>query len=237
MNDEPRKPSSSGPADDRGGEPGPDADRDGEVAALLAVAPLDETTRRRLVRTASEAADEPPAAGTAPRSIGRMGAAVGVAAALLVGAVVGAVVVTRPSDPATPTAAKAPSTAPTTAAAEVVAPEPRSAEDQASTEATTGAPPQQLGDLGTVRGIAGLREALSGRFEAGGDTDRAAASGLPCLQYDAGLLGLVVVTANAEAQLDGLPVVVLVGPSPTGEDLAIVLDPARGCEILQRVTL
>ncbi len=228
MTDEPRAPGTPAPETPEG-----DA-RDAHVAALLEVPALDTVTRRRLVRTAVEHGARSEAGPS--RSLGRLGAAVGVAAALAVGAVVGAVVVTRPSDD-TPTAARVASTEPTTAAAEAAAPAPQSADAEGSGQATSGAPPQQLGDLGIVRGVAGLREALNGRFERGRGTEAAPADGLACLEQDPGLLGLVVATAHAEAQLDGLPVVVLVGPSPAGQNLAIVLDPARDCEIVQRVTL
>jgi hypothetical protein len=88
-----------------------------------------------------------------------------------------------------------------------------------------------------VRGIGELRAAISAGFEQGAAAEQATADSLPCRQQQAGLLGFVVVSAIGEAQLDGLPVVVLVGPSPTGEDLVVALDPARGCEIVRRVTL
>jgi hypothetical protein len=227
MTDEPRAPEA--------GTPDPGAGRDQRLASLLEVPALDEATRRRLVRTAAERAASP--AVSTSRSMGRLGAAVGVAAALLVGAVVGAVVVTRPSDPETPSAARASSTEPTTAAAEAAAPAPQSADDEVSAQDPSGAPPQELGDLGAVRGIGELRAAISAGFEQGAAAEQATADSLPCRQQQAGLLGFVVVSAIGEAQLDGLPVVVLVGPSPTGEDLVVALDPARGCEIVRRVTL
>ncbi len=213
--------------------PGPDDDRDPALAAALAVAPLAETTRRSLVRTAVAAASP---RSEAPARTRRFGAVVGVAAALLVGAVVGAVVVTRPPEPDTPSAARASSTAPTTAAAELASPAPESVEDEVSAVEPSGQPPQDLGDLGTVRGASQLRAAIAGGFERG-DTGGARRDALPCADRDAGLLGLVVVSAVAEAQLDGLPVIVLVGPTPTGETEAFALDPARGCELVERFPL
>jgi hypothetical protein len=101
-----------------------------------------------------------------------------------------------------------------------------------------GAPPQELGDLGVVRGAAALRRAIEDGFEQGGASEqRAAAPAPPCRSTPAGTLGLVAVTAAGEAQLDGVPVVVLVGPTPQGEDQALALDPARGCTTVERVTL
>ena len=162
MTDAPRPPDQAADRPDDGG-------RDAEIAAALEVPALDETTRRRLVRTAADAADEPPA-GASTRSVSRLGAAIGVAAVLLVGAVVGAVVVTRPDDPQTPTAARAPSTSPTTGAAGA-APAPQSAEDAPPEEqdaaTVSGGPPEQLGDLGTAEGETGLRQALDSAFREG----------------------------------------------------------------------
>jgi hypothetical protein len=222
--------------------PGPPDDaRDPELAALLAVPPLDDVTRRRLVRTAVDATSAPPVVAST-RSKSRLGAAMGVAAALAVGAIVGAVVVTRPSEPDTPSAARAsstvPSTAPAAAEAEAGAPAPQSADDQVSGEDPAGAPPQELGDLGVVRGAAALRQAIEDSFEQGGASEpRAVTPAPPCRNTPVGTLGLVAITAAGEAQLDGLPVVVLVGPTPQGEDQALALDPARGCTTVARVTL
>src|SRR5262245_34992590 len=217
-----------------------DAGRDAELAAALAVPPLDETTRRRLVRAAAAAADEPPADAD-PRSVSRLGAALGVAAVLLIGAVVGAVVVTRPEDPTTPTAARASSTSPTTAVAGA-APAPQSADEEAATDqdaaAVSGAPPQQLGDLGVAEGEEGLRQALDTGFEkATSERSTAAAEPVPCSDGDPAVVGLVSVSAEGTAVLDRRAVTVLVGTTPEGEDVAIVIDPARGCELVQRVAL
>jgi hypothetical protein len=233
MTDEPRPPMQS---DDRPD----DAGRDAAIAAALEVPALDETTRRRLVRAAADAADEPPG-GAAPRSVNRLGAAIGVAAVLLIGAVVGAVVVTRPDDPQTPTAARAPNTSPTTAAGGA-APAPQSAEEGSATDqdaaAAVPALPQELGDLGAFEGALGLRQAIETAFRnAGAERSAATSEAVPCRTADPAIYGLVRVTAAGEADRDGAAVTVLVGPSPEGQDVAVVIDPARGCELVQRVTL
>jgi hypothetical protein len=233
MTDAPRPPDQASDGPDDGG-------RDAEIAAALEVPALDETTRRRLVRTAADAADEPPV-GASARSVSRLGAAIGVAAVLLVGAVVGAVVVTRPDDPQTPTAARAPSTSPTTGAAGA-APAPQSAEDAPSEEqdaaTVSGGPPEQLGDLGTAEGETGLRQALDSAFKkAAAERSTAAVEAVPCSDGDPAVVGLAQFTAEGVAVLDRRAVTVLVGPTPEGQDVAVVIDPARGCELVQRVAL
>ncbi len=231
MTDAPLPPDQAADRPDDGG-------RDAEIAAALEVPALDETTRRRLVRTAADAADEPPA-GASTRSVSRLGAAIGVAAVLLVGAVVGAVVVTRPDDPQTPTAARAPSTSPTTGAAGA-APAPQSAEESATDQdaAAAAALPQELGDIGTFDGEMGLRQALDAAFrEADAERSAATSEAVPCRTADPAIYGLVQVSAAGEAESDGRAVTVLVGPTPEGQDVAVVIDPGRGCELLQRVAL
>jgi hypothetical protein len=236
MTDLPRGPEASPPTSD-------DDRRDEQLAAVLDVPPLDEATRHRLVRTAATAGPAASRGGgrargpASGRSKGRLGAAMGVAAALVVGAVVGAVVVTRPSEPDTPSAAGASSTAPTTAVAEAAAPAPQSADAEVSAGDAGGAPPQALGNLGLLRGTGELRAAIDNGFQQGVSSAPSNAAAVPCGDRDPGRLGLVVHAALGEAQLDGLPVVVLVGPSPTGQDEVAVHDPARGCEIVERLTL
>lgn len=212
-------------ADDRA-EPSRDA-RDGELAAVLAVAPLDAGTRRQLVRSALERTAPDPArdvTGSASRK--RLVGALGIAAALAVGAIVGTVVVTRPPDPA-PTAqprAAAPS-APE-------APDAPTAGGSGSSESAT-----RLGDLGAVASAEALRDAISGRLEAGAGAAFDSTAELPCVADGAATAGLVAVSALGTATLGiGTPVVVLVGTSPSGEALGVALD-ASTCAVLETVTL
>lgn len=213
--------------------------RDPQVAAWLEVPALDETTRRRLVRTAATARHGTTARRT--RAPGRLGAAAGIAAALLVGAVVGAVVVTSPSDPEVQDAARASSTEVTSAADASAAPTGSAADDAPGAQvapAAPTAPPQQLGDLGAAGDVAGLRQALSAAFERGRSGEaEAAAEVVPCGDLAPEPLGLVVISAVAEVRLDGLPVVVAVGPAPDGADLAVAVDPGRDCAVVERVPL
>jgi len=192
---------------------GADVGRDEELARSLDVAPLDEVTRRRLVQAAMERTAAPPATRVVPR--GRGLASVGVAASLLVGVVVGAVVVTRPETPATPTAAGSDQEAASSKAAE------------SDAAATTPAPAQALGDLGAVADIAELARAVDARLQlgrSGAGEDAVAAAG-PCIGTSSG--DLVLVSAAGTATLDGRPVVVHVGPAPSGEILVVVLDVAE----------
>jgi len=152
----------------------PTDERDDELTAMLAVPALDETTRQRLVRTALDEADASTEGAAdaddelAGRRVGRISAALGVAAALVIGTVVGTVIVTRPDDPTTPTAARAPETS-TDAGEKAVAPDPAGATDSdpAEAPAAAAAPAVDLGDLGAVDGANGVRSAVNRRLEAG----------------------------------------------------------------------
>lgn len=203
--------------DDRAPEPLPesgDAQPDPDVVAALAVAPLDDLTRRRLVRAALDQA--PPIASPIPRPAARLVTVVGIAAALLVGTVVGTIVVTRPDDPERTTAARAPAVA--------AAP--------LATESAT-----RLGDLGNVASPEALRAAIAGRLEAGDGTAFDTSSALPCVDGSAAAAGLVVLGALGTATLGGsTPVVVLVGPTPAGKSVAVALD-ASSCAVLETVSL
>jgi hypothetical protein len=224
----------------------PDDDRDPELAAALAVPALDETTRRTLVDAALDATadvddadevDETDAAGPGlpehrPR---RMAAALGLAAAVVIGAVVGAAIVNQPEDRDPHQAA-----APTTAIEEQAraAPDAGDLESAAESPAGSAAPITDLGDLGPVADPDGLRAAVNARLQAG--TFSAPAS-VPCATSSggatSGIYGLVAVTAAATADLDGRGVVVLIGPTPAGANVAVVLDPGRGCEFVRNVQL
>jgi hypothetical protein len=218
--------------------PTPQSDRDDEVAATLAVPPLEESTRRVLVRLALDEADAGVVDEAAPRRFGRWGPALGLAAALVIGAVVGAAIVTQPGDQGTRTAAQAPTTQAGEGRAKAA---PEAADQQSAAEApaaASSAPAVDLGDLGTVSGPDAIKDAVRARLEAG--TGSTSAS-VPCLNPSsnaaAGIYGLVVISAAGTATLDGSEVVVLVGPTTAGEDVAVVLDVSRGCAFVRNIHL
>jgi len=190
--------------------------RDEDIARALRVEPLDDVTRRRMIRTALDRAS---GTGAAPAR-GRGLAIVGVAASLLVGVVVGAVVVTRPETPATPTAAGSDQESASSKAAETQ-----------PLEAAAAVPAQPLGDLGAFAGVDELARAIDVRLQAGrsGAGEDAASAIAPCAGEPAG--DLVLVSAAGTATLDGRPVVARVGPTPSGEIIVLVLD-ATDCAVL-----
>ena len=202
---------------------GPDdrRDRDAALAALLAVEPLDEVTRRRLVHVAIEAASR------LRPTPSRWRAAIGVAAALAVGTVVGAVLVNHPDD-TTPTAA------PEAAADSTSSPLGSGGADAlvpAAGEAVT-----LLGDLGDVTDPDVLREAIGsaqGRETSGGPE---APASVPCTGVPAETLGIVAAGALATATFAGEPAVVFVGTSPEGNVLAVVAR-AVDCSVVTTLAL
>ena len=209
-----------------------DAQRDLELAAVLAVAPLDDLTRARLVRTAI--VEHPDA--TRPdttRPGGRLTAALGVAAALVIGAMIGALVVTRPDDPEPTTAARAPVTS------SVPSSPPPGAPADAGAPSFDPAAATLLGDLGAVASVTALRDTIAARLEAAGGGAAApdgAVTADGCVARGPDAAGLVVISAIGTATLGPTPVVVLVGPTSSGENLAVALDPAS-CAVLQTITL
>jgi hypothetical protein len=212
----PEDPASDAPTPDGGG-------RDPELAALLAVPPLDEVTRRRMVDVAL--AERPRAA----RPVGRTTAAIGVAAALLIGVLVGAVVVTRPDDPQPTTAARAPE-------ATAAAPKDAAAEGAPPTVAPAPGSENQLGDLGTVDSPAALRAAITNRLETGASL---AASELTtnCVARGPEAAGLVAVSAVGTATYAAAgQVVVLVGTTPAGENVAVAVTPTD-CTVVATLAL
>lgn len=167
-----------------------------------------------------ESDGETPASAASRR---RLVGALGIAAALVVGAIVGTVVVTRPPDPA-PTA-QPPAAAPS-------ATDAATAGESDSSESAT-----RLGDLGTVASTEALRDAITGRLEAGAEAALDSPAELPCVVDGAATSGLVAVSALGTATLgNGTPVVVLVGTSPGGVALGVALD-ASTCAVLETVTL
>lgn len=212
------------PTDD---PPNDDDARDERLAALLEVPPLDDLTRRRLVR---RALDEPGAVvGDMAARRRQLVGALGVAAAAVVVVVAGAVVLRAGDDSGDTTAARSADEEP--------------AENGGANEAA--AAPGAFADLGEVSDPAVLREQLGAlaaapepRGESEGDTQERAAGGAAvpagCLtvleQAGAGSPTLV-----AGGTYQGAPALVLVAPKG-GIDLAFVLD-ASTCELRSKVPL
>ncbi|HEY8217762.1 MAG TPA: hypothetical protein VIH82_11555 [Acidimicrobiia bacterium] len=213
----------------------PPSDRDPELAAALEVPPLDAATRHALVRVAVD--DDASIDELAPRRVGRLAGTLGLAAALVIGAVVGAVIVTQPDDQGTQTAGQAPTTGATDERAKAGSP---AAADQseAAPQPASGAPPVDLGDLGAVAGDDGVRAAIRARLEAG---TSGTLSTIPCVfgssNAAASIYGLVVISAAGQATVDGQTVAILVGPTPAGDDVAVLLDPGSGCAFIRFVRL
>jgi hypothetical protein len=211
--------------------------RDEAIAELLAVPPLDEITRRRLVAVA---VDERP---RATKPVGRLAAIVGVAAALVVGVLIGTVFVTRPDDPGTPTAARASdsSAAPDDGATGERAPK-AAADAGAAAPALVPATPTRLGDLGTFTSLAALRDVIATRMTTGESVTRTSTIADACVARGPAGVGLDGFTAVGSATLsdasgaDANPVAVLVGPSPSGSTVAVTVSPTT-CTVLGTVTL
>jgi hypothetical protein len=203
-------------------EPG----RDEQIHDLLEVPPLDDVTRRRLVRRAVEAAPGNPTA--APRS--RFAFAVPVAAAIAVGLVIGAVVVTRPDDP-TPTAAPAASSTP--------APqgdgEQAGATDERALAPTESVAIADLGDLGTVESPDDLRTTAIVAQERVTAEDAVPGRVLPCTEAPADV-GLTAIDAAGSATSDAAPVTVLLGRDSDGRTVAVAVTVGT-CATVLRVTL
>ena len=201
-------------------EPMPPDARDERVAELLAVEPLDEVTRRRLVRGALER--------STPRW-SRFANVAAVAAAIVVGAGIGAVLVSSPDPPPATTAS-----APTEAAA------PDLDSTGAEALATQSAPISALGDLGDVSTKAALRRAVTEVFEKGagsGSDSEQVASGVPCVTTPPENLGLVAVVAAGVGTYQKATVTIAVGTSPAGDSLAVVIAQPPTCEVLRSVVL
>ena len=195
--------------------------RDEALAARLAVPPLDDVTRRRLVR---EALDRP-----MPRP-SRWVAVASVAAALAVGALIGTVLVTEPEQSDVTTAQRAP-TPSAGSESEAVEPGP------AGMAQATASPVTPLGDLGDVTRAADLREAVNLGFErSAGPTEDSTILGYPCAANDPEAFGLVAPSALGIGTYDGVAVTVVVGTSPDGQALAVVVR-ADTCGVLANVRL
>lgn len=214
--------------------PGPSADaRDLQVAAWLAVDPLDEVTRARLVRTAlAGVTDAPGATATptgsapgAPRHRARRVAALAAAAAVAVGLVVGVGVVARDGADDTPTAADAPS--------------PKAAPDRsrragdvetglAAPEAADAAPPvvvASIGDLGDVSSQRALERAARAVLSAPFGSPTARLDG--CALTAGRSFGTPV--AAGRGRIDGVRATVVVAEQPAGST-AVVAVAGRDCD-------
>jgi hypothetical protein len=193
--------------------------RDETLASVLAVPPLDDVTRRRLVR---EALDRP-----VPRP-SRFVAVAAVAAALALGAFVGTVLVTEPEQSDVTTAQRAPTVS---ADAESLESAP------AGMANATASPVTPLGDLGDVSDAADLREAVDLGFErSAGPTEDSTILGYPCAANTPETFGLVAPSALGIGTYDGIAVTVVIGTSPAGQALAVVVQ-SDTCSVLANVRL
>jgi hypothetical protein len=200
--------------------------RDERLARALAVPPLDDVTRRSLVRDALEQATQ----GKARRPPPRYAAMVSVAAALAVGAVIGWALVKQPDETSTTTVQRGPSVTQAlgaTSSTSAVAP---AAGDAAG-------PITALGDLGDVTDPAHLRTQVSRGFtKSAGPEDQSAVAAVPCVSTPPRSVDLVALTAVGTGTYQGTPATVLVGTSPEGKALAVVVRQPE-CTLLASVTL
>jgi hypothetical protein len=199
--------------------------RDERMAELLAVEPLDEVTRRRLVQGALlESARRP----------SRFANVAAVAAAILIGAGVGAVLVNQPDEP--PASTQAQAVAPTEAAAPAGGASSTAAGEQFNANAPA-VPVEPLGDLGDVSTRSKLRDAVTSATKRGAAADSTATVSYPCLNTPPDQIGLVAISAAGVGTYQKLTTTVVVGTSPSGEALAIVLAQPPGCEVLVSAVL
>ena len=221
----------------------PDADdgRDPRIAGLLEVAPLDEVTRARLVRTALAGTDEP--AGhegvqEPERSPERkpLAAILAVAAAFLVVLVVGlAVLVPRESDVPGPAALDAPSDSakratpaapflPDASAAPAVQEAPAAGSESALEVQPAPLTLPSLGDLGDVSNETRLARAASARLARPFDAMTVTVKG--CAASAGNAFGTPV--AAGTGTIDGRRAVVVVAEQPAGTT-AVVAVRGRSC--------
>jgi hypothetical protein len=195
--------------------PRPPADgRDLRVAAWLAVDPLDEVTRGRLVRAALDATES---ASAPTRPARRLAAAVAVAAALLVILLVGLAVLVPRTEDTRPTALDAP--AGKRAAGVDAAPESAGA----SVPAVLVLP--SIGDLGDVSTPDRLARAARPRLPPTIDSTSVTVSG--CAVAAGRAFGTP--TAAGTARIDGRRAVVIVTEQPAGTTAAVAVE-GRTCD-------
>jgi hypothetical protein len=214
-----------------GTPPADDDALDEQIAGLLAVEPLDDVTRRRLVTTAVRAADvdaeDPDEIDDEPDRRGRSRLAVllPVAAAIAIGIVVGALVVTRPDD-STTTAARQDTD--TTVAAGGSAPAPQAAANPPALNESSSL--RSLGDLGDVTDAGALSQAVAAAQLK--DAAAATPTGV-CADIPPPDLGLVNTSAAGIGTAAGVPVNVIIGADATGERIAVVLR-SEDCLIIRK---
>jgi hypothetical protein len=209
-------------------DPSEPDERDEPVAAALAVEPLDELTRRRLVRDAIAEAGGP------GYSRSRLVAAASVAAAVLIGVIAGVLLVNRPDQPVTTAAAPAKAGAGGTVG-EAANPSANSAPEAQRSAGVSFTP---LGFANDVTGNDRLRARIEALLLQGGESaDSATPAQYVCADSQPEAFGLVAITAAATGTYRSEPVTIVVGTAaPDGRVLAVVVRPST-CEVLTSVTL
>jgi hypothetical protein len=202
-------------------QPPDDGPRDEQVAALLAVEPLDDMTRRRLVNTAVAATalpddEEEDQLGRRGRS--RLAVLLPVAAALAIGVVVGALVVTRPDDTTNTAARQDTDTSVAKGAAGADStPAPQAAANPPALNESS--PLKSLGDLGDVSEPGSLNQAVT----AARTKDAATTPTGVCADIPPRDLGLLTTSAAGTGTAGGEAVNVILGADASGETIAVVL--------------
>jgi len=202
----------------------PDDDRDPKVAGWLAVEPLDDATRTRLVREAVDAAHPAPRRSVLP--------IVAAAAALLVAVLVAvAVLVPRSSDDTTVQATDAPATSPSPESAEresgSAAPDtafsspgsPRDVSGDAALDVGEALVLPSIGALGDVSTEARLRRAIEARLPPAADAPPVTATG--CAVAVGRTLGTPI--AAGTGRVDGRRAVVVVTEQPSGTTAVVAV--------------
>jgi hypothetical protein len=205
-----------------GSDPDEGADgRDERLAALLAVAPLEDHTRARLVRRALDAA---PVSSPGRR---RPALLLSAAAALLVIVVTGAAILATSGGGQTSRAARRAARPTPVAGPQAGIPGPGSAAQVA---------PRDLGAVGDVTGAARLRQVVAGPASATGrslDSIRSACGPVG----PSGAAGRVTRIDTVGTAVDaGQPAAILVGRDGTGRRVAVVIA-LHDCSVLQRLPL
>jgi hypothetical protein len=192
-------------------------ERDEQLAALLAVPPLEDHTRTRLVRRALDEVS----ASTPRRS--RRAFPIVAAATLLVVAVTGGLLLASGGGGQSPTAKRASQPSPATRS-QAPLPAPGSAAELA---------PRDLGAVGDVTGPTQLRRVVNGLAGAAIgslDTIREACGNVGPV---AGVTRFDIVGTGVDA---GQPAAIIVGRDTTGRRVAVVVA-LHGCRALQRLPL
>jgi hypothetical protein len=201
-----------------GSDPEEGADgRDEQLATLLAVAPLEDHTRARLVRRALDAA---PVSPRRRRPVLLLSAA----AALLVIVVTGAAILATSGGGQTSRAARRAATPTPVAGPQAGAPGPGAAAQVA---------PRDLGAIGDVTDAARLRHVVAGPTTA---TGRSLDSIRPACGPVGATGGVTRIDTVGTAVDAGQPAAILVGRDGTGRRVAVVVA-LHDCSVLQRLPL